>query len=156
VSNGESVRKQTHKSITDPNPEGRPLLINKEARIYMEKIILHRSRTRNPVSLFELADSLRKLFEIIISDETHAKYLRRDKIFATAVGIPMEEKRLHMNLNDLLQWYDDLNVSIRNIPRFFIFNMDEMGLDDWVDSRDYLVAIPRPAHSEETNVPVER
>jgi hypothetical protein len=155
VPNGEYVRKQVLKSISDPNPEGRPPLINKEAHAYMEKIIFYRSKTRNPVFLYELADSLRDLFEIVISVDTLAKYLRRDKSFTKAVGVPMEEKRLHINHNDLLQWYDDLNIAIRNIQRYFIFNMDETGLDDWVDSRDYLVAIPRPDHSEETKVPVE-
>jgi hypothetical protein len=49
VPNGESVRKQTHISISDPNPEGRPPLINKETRSYMEKTIVLRSRIRNPV-----------------------------------------------------------------------------------------------------------
>jgi hypothetical protein len=68
----------------------------------------------------------------------------------------MEEKLVYFSHNTLLQWFKDLNDLIHDIPRYFVFNMDETWVDDWVDSHDYLVAIPRQGEAQETNVPVER
>jgi hypothetical protein len=106
--------------------------------------------------MYELTESLPELFDIIITTDTMAKYLRRDKVFTTAIGVPMEQKRLQISHTDLLNWYQELNIVIRNILKYFIFNMDETGLNDWVDSHDYLVAILRQGKYEETSVPVER
>jgi hypothetical protein len=127
---GESIRKQTKKSLINPNPEGRPPLIGKEARIYLEKIIVERTKIRNPVSIYELTESLRELFNIIVTTDTMAKYFRRDKIFTTAIGVPMEQKRLQISHNYLLNWYQEVNLAIRNIPRYFRFNMEETRLED--------------------------
>jgi hypothetical protein len=130
IPHGESIRKQTKKSLNNPNPEGRPPLIGKEARLYLEKIITERTKIRNPVSIYELTESLRELFDIIITTDTMAKYFRRDKVFTTAIGVPMEQKRIQISHADILNWYQELNIVNRNIPRYFIFNMDETGLDD--------------------------
>jgi hypothetical protein len=45
---------------------------------------------------------------------------------------------------------------IQKIPRFFIFNMDETGVDDWVDSHDVLVAIPRQDSDSKISIPIQR
>jgi hypothetical protein len=156
VPNGESIRKQVQKQLIATKPEGRPSLITKEARAYIGNLIVSRSRKKNPVSLYELGEILRENFNILITVDTLAKYLRRDDTFTTAIGVAMEQKRVFISHTELMQWFDELNLTIHDIPRYFIFNMDETGVDDWVDSHDYLVAIPRQVHSQETNIPVER
>jgi hypothetical protein len=156
VNNGESIRRQLQKSFRSPNPERRLPLISPEARTYMGNLIFSQNQKRNPVSLYEIGETLREKFSILIPIDTLAKYLRRDKVFTTAVGVPMEQKRLNISHMELLKWYSNLNATILVIPRYFIFNMDETGLDDWVDAHDYLVAVPRQGEGQETNIPVER
>jgi hypothetical protein len=68
----------------------------------------------------------------------------------------MEEKRVHYNRAQLLQWYTELGNTIKNIPRYFIFNMDETGVDDFVDSHDILVAIPRQGSDKKVSIPISR
>jgi hypothetical protein len=68
----------------------------------------------------------------------------------------MEIKRVQISLPMLIHWYGQLEEALRNIPRYFIFNMDETGVDDWVDSHDVLVAIPREFRNSETSIPIAR
>jgi hypothetical protein len=68
----------------------------------------------------------------------------------------MEEKRVHISHTQLINWYEDLARSLFHVSRFFIFNMDETRLDNWVYSLDILVVVPESHPDDQTEIPFQR
>jgi hypothetical protein len=57
-------------------------------------------------------------------------------------GIPTESDRVYIDYSEILKWYQELGEEIRNIPREFIFNADETGVDEFVDKSVVSVVVP--------------
>jgi hypothetical protein len=91
-----------------------------------------------------------------VSYDTLGKIISRDSRFHTVVGEPMEQNRVLFNSDELVTWFFTLKQSIRNIPRHFIFNMDETGLDDWVDSQKVHVVVPVSHTDLKIPIPIQR
>jgi hypothetical protein len=142
VNHTASVTHHLNKPFDELLINGRPPLITKQVREFMTKEIETRYNLKDPITLYEILELICDVFNIQIQYETLAKYLRRDPQYRTAIGVPMEEKRIHYSHRQLIEWYKELGEIIKNIPRYFIFNMDETGVDDFVHSHDILVAIP--------------
>ena len=71
--------------------------------------------------------------EKCISPETIRNYIINFG-FNIVVGNPMEEDRAKVDDRDIDHYYDNLAQEIDGTPASLIFNMDEAGEDDYVDT----------------------
>jgi hypothetical protein len=74
LNNTESVRKQLIKPFDQLLPNGRPPLINKEVREFMINQIENRFNLQDPITLYEILELFRDVFDIQIQYDTLAKY----------------------------------------------------------------------------------
>lgn len=63
--------------------------------------------------------------------------------FKSIVGEPMDELRTSVSDDDIEKYYDDLAILINNAPASLVFNMDEAGEDDYIDTHPYHVFVPK-------------
>jgi hypothetical protein len=68
----------------------------------------------------------------------------------------MESERVAVDPARLARWYDDLAVAVRDVPRAFVFNVDETGCCDFVDSRELTVVVPFNFEGDTIPLPVDR
>jgi hypothetical protein len=71
-------------------------------------------------------------------------------------GDPMESKRVEINYQLIKDWYDELRALIKGVPRNFIYNMDESGIDEYVDSTHLSVLVPESHGATKVPIPIHR
>jgi hypothetical protein len=154
--NGHSVKNQLDHSLTEVRPGGRPPLLPNEVKEFMYILIQKRYDLKDPVSIPELTEIISEKFGITISFDSLGKIISRDSKFHITIGEPMEKNRVSINSAELVTWFLNLKQAILNIPRYFVLNMDETGLDDWVDSRNVHVLVPMSNTDAKISIPVQR
>jgi hypothetical protein len=73
--------------------------------------------------------------------------LDRDPRVKSCTGVPMEEKRLQVTAEDITAYFHRLAEVLDGVPAHFVFNMDEMGHQEWADRQEQVCYVPS-AHSE--------
>jgi hypothetical protein len=136
--------------------DGRPTLISDEADKFLCKLFQQRYNQKDPICLHETLDLLLDKYGISISLDTFRHYLLRYEKFKIVTGKPIESQRAELDLTKVKSWYNELKELIRTVPREFIFNMDESGCDEYVDSRNLSVIVPQEHEGKHADVPVHR
>jgi hypothetical protein len=68
----------------------------------------------------------------------------------------MEAERVQTSDNDIKQWYKELTDIISDMPAEFIYNMDETGCSEFVDSCEMTVIVPDEYIDSEIFIPIDR
>ena len=55
----------------------------------------------------------------------------------------MDELRLDANEQEIDEYYENLEEAAEGIPFQFIFNIDECGMQDWMDAREQRAIVPK-------------
>ena len=76
--------------------------------------------------------------------------------YKSIIGIPIEKERAQVTQESINKHFEDLSRNITGIPARFIFNADESGFQDFVDSSEVHVIVPSSYHEETINVPTDR
>lgn len=63
--------------------------------------------------------------------------------FRTVTGKSMDYNRLIVDLKDIEQNLYDLNQKIMGVPTGFLFNLDEIGCEEFADAQDVKVIVPK-------------
>jgi hypothetical protein len=63
----------------------------------------------------------------VIALDTLRYILARMDSGKTVIGIPTEVERVAVSPADIEAWFDMLEAAVRNVPRQFIFKVDETG-----------------------------
>lgn len=92
-----------------------------------------------------LPDTVRHLFRIKLQDEFH-----------TVPGEPMEQKRIDAKLANIEQNLNLLSQEIIGIPSGFIFNLDEVGYEEFADAHEITVIVPANYQKATAPYPVNR
>jgi hypothetical protein len=74
----------------------------------------------------------------------------------TVIGEPMERERVDVNPEDIEIWFNELEQAIADVPREFIFNVDETGCSEYADRREMKVIVPAEHIGETVKVPFDR
>ena len=69
---------------------------------------------------------------------------------------PMEEDRYGCKIDDIIDYYRILAETLAEIPCGFCFNLDESGIQRYVDARDTYLVVPENFPDEELAFPVYR
>ena len=108
----------------------------------------------NP-SLYNVQTFIRDSFQIEVSRTTASRILKRIG-FKLIKAKPMEEERYNCSLEEILQYYKTLAELLTEIPCGFCFNLDESGIQRYVDARDTYLVVPENFPDEELTFPVYR
>jgi hypothetical protein len=75
----------------------------------------------------------------------------------TIVGVPYETGRVALDSAIVQDWLTALGDQVHEIPRAFVFNMDETDCSDWADRpREIRVVVPAQCPEANLAVPVDR
>jgi hypothetical protein len=113
---------------------GRRALIPDDIKALMFAYVTHEFRRGRPVRYDAILDWLYAEHHLSIIPDTLRHVIRRPSEFETIVGIPMEENRCHVTVEAIENHFANLSREIENVPAAFIFNADESGFQEFVDS----------------------
>jgi hypothetical protein len=135
---------------------GRPGLLNDEE---IEMIVNWvnsrdvRAGYLTPLDILQkLADEARKFLE----HDALTQILRRDGRIRLVEAKPMEEDRMNVTDDQIMSYLDELRTTIDGTRAHFLFNMDEVGHQDWADRGEYHCYVAEHVHDEFVYVPVPR
>lgn len=97
----------------------------------------HQPPTQKQTRLF-----IAERWRIWIAKTTLQRTIQRIPRIRCCVTTPIEAERLRVSDEDILAWFMQLRESIDGAPPHFVFNMDEMGHQDYADARHKLCVIP--------------
>lgn len=152
------VRKDHQKYIRGIGIDGRPSKLNQEELNQIE----------NEIRMLHLMESYPSIDYIstFISTRFH-KFLYTDTIrhiirnnfkgkFKSLPGVPMEDNRLNVNINQIEENINSLRIKVKGIPLRFVMNLDEMGHSDYEDARKISLIVPYTYQKASVPYPVSR
>lgn len=84
------------------------------------------------------------------------RLINQSNDFHFVQGIPMEEARCNIPDTEIDNYFSNLSNSVNNVPVSLVFNIDEAGEDDYVDTHSYQVIVPVDIQSSTIRIPVKR
>jgi hypothetical protein len=135
---------------------GRPSILSvSELEDLINKII--NSYTINlPWTMHDIVHHITEQYGKTLEVNTIRHVLNRDSQIKTCRGIPMEEKRLQVSQQDIETYFTCLDEIIEGVPAHFIYNMDEMGHQEWADRQEKVCYVPKSHPHEHVYFPVSR
>lgn len=76
--------------------------------------------------------------------------------FKSVIGIPMDSKRLDVDENDIDQYFADLEQAIQEVHPYFVYNLDEVGVQDFQDAPQEYVLVRKNYDKQARYYPVNR
>ena len=155
---GHCIRDQHQNFLRGPSKDGRPCMLTDHELDLLEEYILS-LHTRSPYPLYpttsDLLDFIDENFSKYLSSDTLRKiiYLKFNSKFKTCDGYKMDSKRLEANINDIEDNLNHLKELVEGVPMDFIYNLDEVGIQEWADSEQKTVIVP--ANYEKASAPYE-
>lgn len=138
------------------NPNGRPPVLNNEEKLNLFSAIEYFHNCNIHPTLYDLQQFIITNIQKVISVQTIHNYIKQSKKFKIIEGIPMHDKRCSINEDDLNTYFEQLKVAVNGTPVSLIYNMDEAGEDEYVDSFSMMVIVPISYDKSTIPLPVRR
>ena len=81
-------------------------------------------------------------FNILIDKNTLKSIILRSKKFKIVIGRPMEKARNEVDPNEIQAYFKKASGIVNEISIHLIFNMDEVGFQEWADRKEVKVFVP--------------
>jgi hypothetical protein len=94
-----------------------------------------------PVCHEAILDWSSAVHHLLILPDALRHVIRRTDAFKTIWGIPIESGRCQVTIEEIQESFARLEQGIENVPAAFIFNADESGFQDFVDSQEAEVIV---------------
>jgi hypothetical protein len=104
----------------------------------------------------DIRQAIRDRWNISIDADAIYHVLRRHEGVRMVLGIPMDEKRLSVTDEDIRTYFGSLVAQVSGVPSHFLFNMDEMGHQDWADRSEVTCYVPSDVVDNRIHYPVSR
>jgi transposase len=153
----ETVRNHAKKYATELNAVKspvRPSTLRQEEVDRLVSIILDFFSQRQPLTLAEICSLVIQQFEKPITADTLCHFLHRDGRLKTCTAHPIDEHRLEVTSEQIQQYFADLLRLVSGAPVIFVFNVDEMGHQDWADAHEAACFVPLRFEDEQLFYPV--
>jgi hypothetical protein len=95
-------------------------------------------------------------FRVHLTKQTIHELLKRDARVKSCRGISMEDRRTKMMPEVISEFFRRAIETIDGVPSHFVFNMDEMGHQDWADRAEQVCVISSTHESDHVYLPVSR
>ena len=138
-----------------PKEPKRPELLTEEQYQTLSEKIREAIAEYGHPSLCNIVSFIRDSFEIEVSRSSALRIL--EKIgFKLMKATPLEEDRYECKIDDIIEYYRQLGEILKEIPCGFCFNLDESGIQRYVDARDTYLVVPVDFPDQELKFPVYR
>ena len=156
-----AVRHQHNKYLYGKNTNGRPSKLNDEQ---IQKVIqkIYSYHTNPGFSIYpgfgDIEEFIFNEFNIQIKRDTlrHIINLKLSNIFKTVIGKPMDSKRIEANFISIDMNLNVLSELIEGVPINFVFNIDEVGNQDFADAEIKTLIAPAGYNQLYAYYPVTR
>lgn len=92
----------------------------------------------------------------IVSIETIRRLIHESENFKLVTGEPMEEARANISNEVIDAYFHELKEKLRYVPVSLVYNIDEAGEDDFVDTHAFQVIVNKEYESSRISIPVRR
>ncbi len=144
---GHCIMDQFHKFNRGYRPDGRPPKLSDEQiqaiAEYIKNLHLSENYQKFP-TYYQIYEFVAQKFKKYIYTDT-LRHIIREKLghlFKSVVGIPMEENRMAVSLDDIEKNIEELKQKIEGVPTKFVFNLDEVGYEEFCDAHEMHVIVP--------------
>jgi hypothetical protein len=154
-----TVRKQVLKyqdRLQTTLSTGRPTLLNEAQIAHLRQEIIDQYEKRSPKSISELVQFIRTEFGIPILPNTLHHILARDPMIKSCTAIPIETKRAEVTVEQIQEHFERLSANLSGVPAHFVFNIDEMGHQEWADATQKVCFVPVSHTEKQVYYPVPR
>ena len=154
----QTIKKHALRKALTKQPVGRPSILNGTEMLILKNYISEQYHSRKVPNIPMLQSYIVENFQKDVSSDTLLHMIRRNTLAKTCTGIPMEKTRCEADLDEIVQFYEDLSLFFakNNVPDSFCFNVDESGFQPWADATNELVVIPVDANEKEIFFPIDR
>lgn len=136
---------------------GHPPIFTQDELVFLANKIEFEWNNNNPFSLSFLASWVYKTFHKIISNNTLAHTIKRNKLGKSILAYPTEFKRINVPLEVIEQHFQRVQEIFKaGMPPAFVLNVDECGFQPWQDKRAEKVIVPCNVDCTSTNIGIDR
>lgn len=121
---------------------GRPPLLSDTQRFKLIDLINDLHQRKYYPTYDEVRILIEDEFNILLTDDQVRNYLRNNTDFHFAIGDPMEQNRVDSSEAEIDEYYSNLNDETKNVDGRFIYNLDEVGEEEFGDSQEMTVIVP--------------
>jgi hypothetical protein len=139
-----------------PGSPGRHAILCEEHLYEVSEFIETAFLNRNPVTAKAVQSFIQEHYGIFVLNNTIHHILSKLDRFKTVVAHPMEESRVQVTTEQIIQYLCFLAQQLNGVPAHFIFNMDEMGHQEFADANDKIVFVPIEYTGNSISYPVSR
>jgi hypothetical protein len=145
-----------HSKFPNGARNGRPPILTSAQMDELFEFIAEGYRQRSPWTIRQVKEFIARTFHVSLEKTTLGHLLERDPRFRTCPGVPMEDLRIAVTPQQIENFFREAFSVIEGVPAHFIFNMDEMGHQEWADRKQVVCVIPSFHQDNHVNVPVPR
>ena len=125
------------------NPPHRPTLISPDQENTLIQLIKQRASEHNPFTPGDLRKTIMSMFQIPVSPSWAQSFLSRHYTeLCITKGTYQENKRLSVPKQVAMKHIENLHKYVEGVCTELIFNLDEVGSQEWADKRAKRVIIP--------------
>jgi hypothetical protein len=135
---------------------GRPGLIAQTRLTELVRKIEEGYQSRRPWTMVEIMIFLQSQAKEPLDKNTVYHIIAREPRIKSCRGVPMEEKRLEVSPEQIAEYFERASQAIDAIPAHFVFNMDEMGHQEWADKKVRQCFVPSYHEADQVAYPVPR
>jgi hypothetical protein len=140
-----------------PGSPGRVPILSHELLNDVIEVILRRSRERRPMRLVDVKRYVMNRWPTIaLTDNTLHHILSRDNRVKSVNATPMEDKRINVGIDVIEDYFQVLFGKVSGVPAAFVFNVDEMGHQEWADAPDTVCFVSSCERAPVVYYPVSR
>jgi hypothetical protein len=139
-----------------PGTAGRPSCLTREELEELVQQITECYDRARPLSIHDLLAYISNNFDLNISPDTLYHILQRESRIRSITALPCEDKRLQVPEHEIIHYFHCLAATISGVPPHFVFNVDEMGHQDWADAGKKTCYVPSTCTHSEIRYPVSR
>jgi hypothetical protein len=114
---------------------GRPHTLEKDEYEYIVAQILDGFSKQRPLTVHQISAMIEERWGKVALPDTIYHMLHRDERIRTCDARPMEEARLQVTDQEIIDYFGQLYSMVNGIPAHFVANMDEMGHQPFADAK---------------------
>jgi hypothetical protein len=135
---------------------GRPSVLSPSEKEWLQSLIVERFRGHMPISYAETLNEIELQCFKSILPSTLRKMVSRFGWCKTVEGIPKASDRVFCSEDDIDRYYTMLEETLTGAPSAVIYNVDEVGCDDWADKVTRHVIVPAEYDKPSIDIPISR
>ena len=151
-----AIREQYLKYKNGVLQNGRPPLLSSEEILELEKNIEKHISEEGFPTYEDISDLIITLFNKYIALPSVRSLVHRLESFKAISAMPIEQARFKCPQEKIEEYYKQLADSLVGVPVGWLFNLDETGQQDFVDSHQIRVVVPKDFKNDKAVYPVDR